>query len=143
VAEPAQGTTGRVTATLAGALAALLLAGCADGLGRGTPRVDDALVRLIAAHYEALAAEEEGRCLAPVLTGNPIYSVIERDGGQIRVRVSYAYGDREAGRDVSLRRLEPETASEVPCSGFAERDVTAVREAGGWRILEMTGETRA
>jgi hypothetical protein len=121
------------------ALAAVALLGACAGQPRP---VGPGVGEVIRAHHAAHAVEQAGRCPDAVIEGPLETRVLAEEADRLLVRIGYRYRDRERDDGSLPRQLPGEVPTELTCRGFAERDVTLVREAAGWRVVEMSGDFR-
>jgi hypothetical protein len=110
----------------------LWLAACTSEPGQtGSLEVGDRrpVIAAIRRYYESNAAEENNACSALLLSGVTRIEVVSDSGGQLVVDVSYFYNN--AAHRGSMR-----------CRGTGNRQFTLTRSAGGFQVVDMTGERR-
>jgi hypothetical protein len=114
-------------------LAGLTLAGCA------TPGAEDDVAGKIERYYALHAIEEGGDCPRPEIAAITKRKVQESTGDQTVLRIRYSYFDDTADDTPAWKRV---LIAERPCTGFAERDFTLVRQKTGHVVTAMSGEQR-
>lgn len=93
--------------------------------------------------YERNALEENGRCPKPLLDGISRAEMLDENGTEMTVAISYAYHDwTMTGEDCEPRRPNRCFIMQQ-CRGFNTRTFTIQRAAPDFqRVIEMTGEQR-
>jgi hypothetical protein len=114
-------------------LAGLTLAGCA------TPGAEDDVAGKIERYYAQHAIEEEGKCPRPEIAAVTKRKVQSSAGDQTVLRVRYSYFDDTVDDASAWKSV---LIAERPCTGFAERDFTLVRQKTGYAVTAMSGEQR-
>ena len=116
----------------------VLLAGCSTGRLPGTSFAEPAaLEQAMTRYYEAHATEQHGYCSTPYIDGLTQVQVVDNRPERLVVNVRYLYRDRQKdGSGASTDGNE--------CTGYAGRNFTFGKsEAGGVKVLEMTGPRRS
>jgi hypothetical protein len=109
----------------------LILSGCA------TPGAEDDVAGKIERYYALHAIEEAGKCPQPEIAAITKRKVQESAGDQTVLRIRYSYFDDSADDAPGWKRV---LITPRPCTGFAERDFTLVRQKTGYVVTAMSGE---
>jgi hypothetical protein len=109
----------------------LALSGCA------TPGAEDDVAGKIERYYAAHAIEEAGECPQPEIAAITKRKVQQSAGDETVLRIRYSYFDDSVDDTPAWKTV---LISERPCTGFAERDFTLVRQKTGYVVSAMSGE---
>jgi hypothetical protein len=111
----------------------LILSGCA------TPGAEDDVAGKIERYYALHAIEEAGRCPRPEIAAITKRKMQASAGDQAVLRIRYSYFDDTVDDASAWKSV---LIAERPCTGFAERDFTLVRQKTGYVVTAMSGEQR-
>jgi len=89
-------------------------------------------------YYELNAMEEGGYCSSPIFEGVSRSQVSENVPGRFDIDLTYYY--RDMGHDRECGNLPNAGCRALAdCRGFAERSFVVEKDAGGLRVVEMSG----
>jgi hypothetical protein len=112
----------------------LILSGCA------TPGAEDDVAGKIERYYASHAIEEAGKCPEPEIAAITKRKVQQSAGDETVLRIRYSYFDDSVDDTPAWKSV---LITDRPCTGFAERDFTLVRQKTGYVVSAMSGEQHA